>query len=149
MEGKIAEVKLSYRTKVSPGERVKILSSQDAHRSARNCWDEDELEHVEEFKVLLLNRSNSVLGLASISKGGISCTVIDLKVIFQYALRANASSLILVHNHPSGNLKPSEADITITKKAQDAARFLDMQILDHIILVNGDGYFSFCDEGLL
>ena len=149
MEGKIAEVKLSYQTKVKPSERIRILCSLDAYKAALNLWDQGELEHVEEFKILLLNQAKAVLGLASISKGGVSGAVVDFKVIFQYALKSNSTGIIFFHNHPSGNRKPSEGDIYLTKKAEKAASLLDIQLLDHIILAPGDRYFSFKDEGII
>lgn len=103
---------------------------------------------VEEFKVLLLTRSNQVIGIVPISQGGISGTVADPKLIFAAALKSSASSLILAHNHPSGNLKPSEADIRLTRKMKEAGQFLDLPVRDHIILTQ-EGHFSFADEGLL
>ncbi|MCD4736515.1 MAG: JAB domain-containing protein [Bacteroidales bacterium] len=96
--------------------------------------------------VLCLNRANKVLGWAKIGQGGISGTVTDPKVIFQIALKANASSIILAHNHPSGNKYHSEADNKLTRKIKNAGEFMDLQILDHIILI-ADGYYSFADEG--
>ena len=89
-----------------------------------------------------------VLGIASLFKGGVVGTVIDSRVIFQYALKANASQLILAHNHPSGNLKPSEADLSITKKIKEGGRQLDITVLDHIILTPDDMYYSFAEEGV-
>ena len=98
---------------------------------------------------MLLNRANRVLGLASLFKGGGSGTVIDQRIIFQYSLKANAHSIILAHNHPSGNLKPSEADITITNKVKQSAGLLDINLLDHLIISPDRCFYSFADEGLL
>ena len=106
------------------------------------------MERVEEFMVLCLNRANRVLGYARISSGGISGTIADPKIIFQVALKSNASSIILAHNHPSGNKQPSEADIRLTRKMKDAGVLLDLPVLDHLILTS-EGYHSFADEGLL
>jgi DNA repair protein RadC len=108
----------------------------------------DDLEYRESFAILLLNRANRVLGIANISSGGLSGTVADPKVIFQQALKANASSIILLHNHPSGNTQPSEADITLTRKMKECGKFLDLPVLDHLI-VTTDGYYSFAYEGLI
>lgn len=105
------------------------------------------LDH-EEFWVLLLSRSNAVISREMISKGGFSGTVVDPKIIFNIALLKRASSIILVHNHPSGNLKPSAADQSITKKVRQAGDYLDIPVLDHLI-VSEAGYFSFADESLL
>ena len=108
----------------------------------------DHIELIEEFYILLLNRSNKVLGCTNISKGGVSGTVVDAKVIFAAALAANASSVILAHNHPSGNLKPSHADKEITQKLKGGGELLDIAVLDHLIITK-DGYTSFADEGYL
>jgi len=102
----------------------------------------------EEFWLILLNRSNLVIAKEKISTGGVSGTVVDAKLIFSKALDHLASSVILMHNHPSGNLKPSQADIDITKKLKRAGETLDIAVLDHLIVAEG-GYFSFADEGLV
>ncbi|MBK0404091.1 DNA repair protein RadC [Adhaeribacter sp. BT258] len=102
----------------------------------------------EEFWIILLNRANVVMQKVQISSGGIAGTVADPKIIFKKAIESSCSSIILVHNHPSGNTKPSAADITLTKKAKEAGLLLDMPVLDHIIFTEND-YYSFADEGLL
>ena len=89
---------------------------------------------VEEFNILLLDRSNRVMALCPISKGGVSGTVVDLKIVFAAAIKGRASSIILAHNHPSGNLQPSQADIDLTKKFEKAGKLLDIPVLDHVIL---------------
>jgi len=104
--------------------------------------------HREEFWVLFLNQANKIVAQECISQGGISGTVVDSRIIFNKALQHNVSALILVHNHPSGNNKPSNADINITKKAAKAGKLLDIRVLDHIIIA-GDRYFSFADEGYM
>ncbi|MFC4738575.1 RadC family protein [Flavobacterium ponti] len=111
-------------------------------------WDLDIIEYQEEVKVILLNRANIVLGIYEMSKGGISGTVVDIRIILGVALKCNASSIVLVHNHPSGKLVPSEADKAITKKLKDASNLLDIGLLDHII-ISRLNYFSFSDEGIL
>ena len=88
-----------------------------------------------------------VLGIASLFRGGVVGTVIDPRIIFQYALKANAAQIILAHNHPSGNIKPSDADISITKKIKEGARHLDITVLDHTILKGDERYYSFAEEG--
>jgi DNA repair protein RadC len=102
----------------------------------------------EEFWVLFLNRSNRVIGKKAISKGGISGTVFDVRIILKQALEHQASSLIIGHNHPSGNAKPSEQDKIITNKLKSSAALMDIQLLDHIIIA-GNTYYSFADENLL
>lgn len=95
--------------------------------------------------VLYLNRANKVIGSYELSKGGITATIADIRIILSVALKTLATGLILAHNHPSGNLKPSEADVCLTNKIKEAAKLMDIQVLDHLILVEG-GYFSFSDE---
>lgn len=102
----------------------------------------------EEFWILLLNRANKVIKKRSISSGGISGTVADPKIIFKIALENSSSAMILVHNHPSGNLKPSEADLRLTKKLKEAGMLLEIPVLDHLIFTD-NSYLSFADEGLL
>jgi DNA repair protein RadC len=112
----VAEIQLIYKSKVKPSERPRITHSKDAFELLMQCWDENKLEFVEQFKILLTNRAHKVLGILDISTGGVSGTVADPKIIFAAALKASASGIILAHNHPSGNLNPSHADISLTKK---------------------------------
>jgi DNA repair protein RadC len=142
----ICEISVNYSSKVKPGNRPKIAGSRDCYDLVLPLWDD--LEYCESFACLLMNRANRVLGIALVSKGGISGTVADPKVIFQHALKANASCLILLHNHPSGNTNPSEADIHLTRKLVEGGKLLDLAVLDHLI-VTTDGYYSFADEGLI
>jgi DNA repair protein RadC len=144
----VAEVELTYKTKVKPSDRVTITSSRDAYDLVKQIYTEDTLEMREDFKVLLLNRANKVLGYYNLSHGGVSGTVADPKLIFVAAIRALASGVILVHNHPSGSLKPSSQDIDLTKKVKEAGKLLEIAVLDHIIYTV-ESYFSFADEGLL
>ena len=125
----------------------KVGSSEDGYRYLKSIWS-PQIDRLEEFAILCLNRANKVLGYAKISQGGLAGTVADPKVIFQVALKANASSIILAHNHPSGSTKPSQNDIDLTKKLKNAGQFLDLAVLDHIIL-SSEGYYSFADEGLI
>lgn len=143
----LAEIEIYYRNKVRPSDREKVCGSQDVYHVLQRIWS-PKIEHVEEFMVLCLNRANRVLGWAKVSMGGLSGTVADPKVIFQVALKSNACSLVLAHNHPSGNLQPSEADIHLTRKLKEAGLLLDLPVLDHLILTS-EGYYSFADEGLL
>ena len=144
----LAEIEISYKTKVKPSDRIKISSSENCFSTLQNVFNQDKIEHVEEFIILCLNRANKVLGWAKISSGGLAGTVCDPKVIFQIALNANASGIVLSHNHPSGNLKPSQEDISMTKRLKDGAKLLDINIIDHIIMTT-EGYYSFEDEGIL
>ena len=102
----------------------------------------------EEFWILLLNRGNKVLAREQVSIGGVTGTVVDAKVIFKKALLGQATSIILCHNHPSGTLRPSQADIDITKKLKAAGETLEIKVLDHLI-ISELGYYSFADEGMM
>ena len=144
----VAEVQLIYKSKVKPSLRPKITKSADAFEVLKKHWNPNTLEFVEEFKVMLLNRANRVLGIIEISTGGISGTVADPKVIFAAAIKSAASSILLIHNHPSGNLAPSQADINLTRKLKSAGELLDIAVHDHIILTS-ESYFSFADEGIM
>ena len=144
----IAEVELIYRSKVKASDRPKITRSNDAYELFIQYWDENKLEFVEEFKVMLLNKANKVLGICQLSTGGISGTVADPKLIFMAALKSNASYIVIAHNHPSGNLKPSRQDEELTGKIKEGGKFLDIPLLDHLI-VTTEGFYSFADEGLL
>lgn len=144
----VSEIQLSYRPKFKASERPKIGSSADVYQILLNNWDLDTLELRECFKILLLNRGNRILGIYEVSSGGMAGTVADPKLIFSAALKAAASSVILSHNHPSGQLKPSTADLALTKKISNAGEFLDIAVLDHLIIA-ANGYYSFADEGLL
>ncbi len=144
----VAEIQLIYQSNVKPSLRPKITSSRDAHAILLENWDENKIELVEQFKVLLTNRANKVLGIFELSTGGVSGTVADPKLIFAAALKGAASGMILAHNHPSGNLQPSQADLDLTKKIREAGKLLEIQLLDHVI-VTSEGYYSFADEGLI
>lgn len=125
--------------------RQRITSSVEALEVIKP--DLMDLNH-EEFWVIVLNRANYVLKKIQISRGGISGTVADPKLIFKSALEEGGSSIILIHNHPSGNLNPSQADITLTKSMKEAGKFMEIPVLDHII-VSDNAYFSLADEGLM
>ncbi|MBS1735172.1 MAG: JAB domain-containing protein [Bacteroidetes bacterium] len=145
---KVAEIELVYKSAVKASERPKISSSKTAYELFLKYWDENKLEFVEEFKVILLNRSNKVLGICSLTTGGVAGTIADPKLVFTTALKANASYVMIAHNHPSGNLKPSKADEELTLKIREAGKFLDLFLLDHLI-ITAEGYYSFADEGLI
>jgi DNA repair protein RadC len=145
----VSEVQLIYKSKVPASQRKKISCSKDAFNLFNENWNPETIEHVEEFKLLLMNRSNAVLGILSVSKGGISGTVTDVRLIFQAALKGCASGIIVCHNHPSGNLNPSESDTKITQKIKEAGNLMDIQLLDHLILTTEGNYYSFADNGLL
>jgi|APTNR8051073442_1049403.scaffolds.fasta_scaffold00323_17 DNA repair protein RadC len=142
----IAALELGRRHQVSEVvAKPQISCSQNAYTAFSSVLSD--LQH-EEFWILLLNRSNRIIGKMQVSSGGISGTVVDAKILFRRAIEGNAVSIILGHNHPSGNTQPSQADLDLTKKLVRAGETLDIGVLDHLIL--GDkGYFSFADEAML
>lgn len=144
----VAEVELIYKSKVKPSERPLANSSSKCYQLLLQTWDENKIDFVEQFKVLLLNRCNRVLGIYELSSGGITGTVADVRLVMTAALKANAVAIVLSHNHPSGNLKPSRQDEELTQKIKTAGMYLDIRVLDHII-VTSEGYYSFADEGVL
>ena len=118
LQHRVAEIQLVYRSNVKPSQRPKVSSSREAYEVFFKNWDLDKIEFVEQFKVMLLNRAHK------------------------------ASSVIVAHNHPSGCLTPSQADINLTKKLKDGGKLLDIAVLDHVIVTN-EGHYSFADEGML
>lgn len=133
------------RKEENPLELIKVISSKIVFQEMHPIIAE--LPH-EEFWVLYLNNSNKILFKAQLSKGGMTGTLVDVRLVFKIALEQNAVAIILTHNHPSGKLQASEADIQVTKKIQNAGRQLDIPVLDHVIVAE-HGYFSFADEGIL
>ena len=125
----------------------KLGSSNDAYEVLKKIWS-NQMETREEVVVLFLNRANNVLGFHKLSVGGITETIVDLRLIFAIALKSLAVSVVLAHNHVSGGLKPSNADKDITQKVKKAGEMLKIKLLDHIIITKS-GYFSFADEGEL
>jgi DNA repair protein RadC len=142
----VAALELGRRRKdADTGPIFKITSSKDAFHALYPVFAD---LNNEEFWILTLNRANHITGKHLVSKGGVSGTVADPKVIFKIGLEHNAVNIILAHNHPSGNLKPSHQDLTLTKRLTDAGKMLDMNVLDHLIFASRS-YFSFGDEGLI
>lgn len=142
----VAALELGRRRKETDSEIQKpILTSKDAYNALTDVLND--LPH-EEFWVLYLNRKNIIIKRSNISKGGVTGTVADAKIIFKEAILLLASTIILFHNHPSGALKPSQADIQLTKKLQETGKIMDIPVIDHIIVGDGN-YFSFADEGLM
>ncbi len=142
------EISVSYSKKNFYNE--KIITSLNLHELIRKIYSSSEciIDFKEYFFIILLNRNNLVIGYNMLSAGGISGTVVDIRIAFAIALKSLATSMVIVHNHPSGNLKPSQQDITITKQFKDAGRIMDIAIIDHIIIADS-GYFSFADQGML
>ena len=147
MKNIISEIRIKYQPiKLSNG-NVKISNSNDAYQILLNHWNKDTLELQEEFKVLLLNNSNEVLGVYEMTRGGMTATLIDIRLLFAVALKSCATAIITAHNHPSGKLKPSTSDINIYQKIKNAANLLDIKYLDNLIITK-EGKYSFTDDGL-
>jgi len=145
---KVSEIQMYYKPELKASERPKINSSKSAYNVILSAWDPRKIEFLEQFKVVLLNQAYRVLGIYELSSGGITGTIVDVRLVFSAALKANATALMIVHNHPSGNLTPSEADKNITRKISDAGKLLDIALVDSLI-ITAEGYFSFADEGLI
>jgi DNA repair protein RadC len=145
---KVSEIELIYKSKVKAIDRPTVRSSSDAYHLFLEHWDKNKIEYVEQFKAMFLNRANRVLAIYEVSSGGISETVADPKQIFTAALKINSSQVIICHNHPTSNLKPSKSDEHLTETIVQAGKFLKLPVIDHLI-VSIDGYLSFADEGLL
>jgi DNA repair protein RadC len=143
----ISEIEISYKPKTANHPVVK--SSNDAYSYLVHFYPKETIALVEQFTVAFLNRANKILCVQVVSKGGITGTIADPRLIMATALKAAATGIILCHNHPSGNLQASTADIEITKKIESACKFLDIKLLDHIIISPTGEYYSFIDEGLL
>lgn len=144
----VAEIQLSYKSNVKPSQRRRITGSKDAYEVLLQCWDDTKIDLLEQFKVIFTNRGNKVLGVMEVSSGGIAGTVADSRLIFGAAIKTLATGIIISHNHPSGNLTPSQADIDLTRKIKEGGKLLEIQLLDHII-VTSEGYYSFADEGII
>lgn len=140
-----ASLELGIRRQSDPIQQKQVSSSKDVAGYLQNTL---QFLQREVFAILLLNRANRIIHFEIVSEGGITGTVADPRIILKKALENNATGIILCHNHPSGNLKPSHADEMLTKKIKNAASFLDILVTDHII-VSHEGYFSFADEGML
>lgn len=143
----ISEITVQY--KPQKAHRPKITTSDDAANIARLFFPEENISLQERFVAMYLNKANRVIGIYPVSLGGITGTVADVRLILAVGLKTAATGIILIHNHPSGNLTPSQADKTLTQKMKEAASLMDIQVTDHLILTPDNGYYSFAEEGLL
>lgn len=144
----VAEIELVYNVNVKASQRPKIASARDAYSVLMKSWSLGRIDFVEEFKVILLNQGSRVLGITTISVGGLTSTTADVRLIFAAALKGNATGIILAHNHPSGQLKASRADQVVTNQIVEAGKLLDISVVDHLI-VTSEGFLSFSEDGLL
>ena len=147
LTNQLSEIEVNYSTKIKKSDLPKVVTSHDAYKCFKHIWS-DRIQFVEESILLLLNRANRALGYVKLSSGGTTGTVVDIKLIFAIALKTNASSIILAHNHPSGNLRPSDADQNLTKELSASGKILSLPLLDHLIITD-EGYYSMADEGVL
>lgn len=143
----VAEVQLTYRSNIRPSDRKQFHGAEEVYNLIRPFFDEA-IEYREMAVMLLHNRANRVLGVMELSIGGTVSTTMDVRMIFQAALKANATGIILAHNHPSGNKSASQADMTVTKQIKEAGKLLEIQVTDHLILTP-EGFMSFANEGIL
>ena len=142
----ISEIEVSYNP-----HRIadyKISNSRELFELVLSQWNWKEIEMLEEVKVIFLNRNNIVIGIYNLAKGGISACTVDIRFILGIALKSLSTSIILVHNHPSGNLQPSQSDKEITKNLKEACKMVQIALIDHLIITK-ENYYSFADEGIL
>lgn len=141
---KATEVKLTYKNRMRIEDRPIVTNSLDAYELFVTEWDDDKIELQEQFKIMLLDKSNSCLGIVEIASGGIDYCLVDAKLVFAAALKARATAMIVAHNHPTGNLRFSEPDRKLTEKLVEIGNLLDLPVLDHLI-VSCEGYRSYSD----
>ncbi|RYH00018.1 DNA repair protein [archaeon] len=147
---KVTEITISYRPKRSSTTiRTSIVSSADAASYLLGGFDQDTIGLQEQFVIVYLNAAGIPIGLYRASKGGITGTVVDIRLILSVALKVLATSMIIAHNHPSGQLKPSRSDEELTRKLKESAKLMDIRLLDHLIFAPDSSFFSFADEGLI
>ncbi|MVT40262.1 DNA repair protein [Chitinophaga oryziterrae] len=142
----ICEIKLSYHNKVKPSMRPLLTNSQNAYELLLKIWDMDTIELSEKIVVILMNQGSRVLGVIHLTSGSATSCTMDFRTLFAAALKANATRIILAHNHPSGNTIPSASDIAMTKKMIDAGKLLDITVVDHLIITT-ERYCSLVEEG--
>lgn len=142
----VSEISVSYSPTYK--RKIKITGTTVAHNALRKMWDVRLMNVQEQFCVLFLNNANEVVGFRCLSSGSLTASLVDLKILFGLACKSLSSGIIIGHNHPSGNCKPSPGDIDVTRRIKEAGKMLDVKLLDHIILTNND-YYSFNDNNLI
>lgn len=147
LSNNVSEIEVVYKPAIS--DKPIISSSLDAYNVLVKFFPIETLSLQERFVAMYLNRSNRVIGVYPMSVGGITGTVVDVRLLLSVALKTAATGIILAHNHPSGNLKPSEADKDLTNKIRKASEYMDIKLLDHLIIVSESKYLSFTEDGLL
>ena len=139
---------IELKLKRGETKKMQIKTSADGYKALQYFFNQDTIELTETFIVVYLNRANNTIGWLKVSTGGLTGTVVDVRIVLATALKAGACSMILAHNHPSGNLQPSACDIELTKKIKAAGNFMDITVIDHLI-VTDENYYSFADEGII
>jgi DNA repair protein RadC len=145
----LGEVEVSYKYKSNLNQRPKLSSALEVFEFAKYLFHQDRLGLQEQFIVIYLNKTNKVIGSCNLFTGSISACVVDIKLILAIGLKLMANGVILIHNHPSGNMQASESDIALTKKIKNALELLDMTLLDHLIVSPDFNYIAFTQEGLI
>ncbi len=149
MNNEVNEIRISYCEKLGVIDSEPVTVSANVAKLLYENWDKSTIGLQESFKILLLNNANKVKGTYQASTGGITGTLVDLRLLFAVVLKTASTAIILAHNHPSGTLKPSKADEELTQKIQKAGQLFDIKVLDHLIIVPTGTYYSFSDNGLL
>ncbi len=140
-------VKLSYTREPGQAFNLKLESARECYEVLKPLFA-DCMDHHEEFRIILVNRRNLVIGTHLVGQGGLTATVADVQIILQAAILSNCTSIVLAHNHPSGNLQPSKSDVDLTERCKYVLKYMGLNLLDHLILTS-EGYYSFADQGIL
>ncbi|MEL7271370.1 MAG: JAB domain-containing protein [Bacteroidota bacterium] len=149
MREQVNEIKISYCEKLGVIDSEPLTNSERTAKLLYQNWDKDTIGLFETFKVLLLNNSNKVKGTYQVSTGGLTATVVDVRLLYAVALKTVSAGLILAHNHPSGSRKPSGVDQELTTKIKKAGELFDIKVLDHLIILPDGNYFSFADNHMI
>lgn len=142
----VAEIEINYKPLIT--DQTVITSSSQAYELINSLWNKETINLQEQFAALFFNQSKKMIGWRVISTGNMTTCIVDIKLLVSLALHCMATHVVIVHNHPSGNLKPSQSDEDITKTIKDALKLIDVQLMDHLIITE-NGYYSFSDEGFL
>ena len=148
-KGLLQEISISYKLAEGQDKKKVVTNSLDAYEQMIKFFDKDTITCQEQIVVMYLNRANNPIGVIPLFKGGLTSSIVDIKLIISIALKSLASGIVVSHNHPSGNLKASSADLLITNKLKDACQLLELSLFDHLIVAPGGNYLSFADEGML
>ena len=149
MRNEVNEIKISYCESLGTIESESIQTSEPVAKLLYENWNMDTIGLHETFKVLLLNNANKVKGVYQVSSGGLTGTLVDIRLLFAVILKSLSTTIILAHNHPAGTLSPSEGDIQLTKRIKKAGRLFDIRVLDHLIISPTGDYFSFMDNNII